>query len=126
METKEILAVRLTTHGDFTDQATITQNIKFQMSVGRNWNSLSACQRESLEMIAHKIARILAGDSNFKDHWDDIAGYANLVADRVSTSMPMRTKVPADYSLAEVVHSNLPKAPPESRPASAPTLDHPR
>jgi hypothetical protein len=33
---------------------------------------------ESLEMIAHKIGRILAGNENFHDHWDDIAGYAKL------------------------------------------------
>ncbi|WP_257617167.1 hypothetical protein [Campylobacter pinnipediorum] len=31
-------------------------------------------------MIAHKIARILAGNPNYKDHWDDIAGYATLVS----------------------------------------------
>ena len=29
-------------------------------------------------MILHKIGRILAGDPNHKDHWVDIAGYANL------------------------------------------------
>jgi hypothetical protein len=32
-----------------------------------------------LEMIAHKIARILSGDPNHRDHWEDIAGYAELV-----------------------------------------------
>jgi hypothetical protein len=36
-----------------------------------------------LEMIAHKIGRVLAGDPNHADHWDDIAGYARLVARRV-------------------------------------------
>ena len=29
-------------------------------------------------MIALKLSRILSGQSNFKDHWDDIAGYAKL------------------------------------------------
>jgi hypothetical protein len=37
-------------------------------------------QRESLDMIAHKIARILNGNPNVHDHWHDIAGYATLVA----------------------------------------------
>ena len=32
-----------------------------------------------LEMIGHKIARVLAGDCNHKDHWMDIGGYAQLV-----------------------------------------------
>lgn len=32
-----------------------------------------------LEMIAHKIARILNGDPNYADNWHDIAGYATLI-----------------------------------------------
>ena len=40
-------------------------------------------QREALEMIAHKIARILNGDPNYADNWIDIAGYATLVANRL-------------------------------------------
>lgn len=35
-----------------------------------------------LEMIAHKVGRILAGNPHFEDHWADIAGYARLSADR--------------------------------------------
>ena len=48
------------------------------------WAKLEQTQRESLDMIAHKIGRILAGDPDFRDHWDDIAGYAKLVADKCS------------------------------------------
>jgi len=70
------------THGDFTDHARITQNIKSMMYGETSYMSLTAPARESLEMIAHKIGRILAGDPNFRDHWADIAGYATLVADR--------------------------------------------
>ena len=33
---------------------------------------------EALEMIAHKIARILSGDADYADNWVDIAGYAQL------------------------------------------------
>ena len=40
-------------------------------------------QIECLEMIAHKIGRILNGDPNYGDSWRDIAGYATLVADRL-------------------------------------------
>ena len=43
------------------------------------WRKLNAAQRESLEMICHKIARILNGDPNYIDNWTDIAGYAVLV-----------------------------------------------
>ena len=44
---------------------------------------LSPDQAEALDMIAHKIARILNGDPNHHDHWHDIAGYATLIADRL-------------------------------------------
>jgi len=44
------------------------------------WSYLSPTQREALDMTAHKIGRILAGDPDHKDHWDDIAGYTTLVA----------------------------------------------
>ena len=49
----------------------------------QNWKSLSEVQKEALEMIQHKIGRILAGNPDHKDHWDDIAGYAKLVSDRL-------------------------------------------
>jgi len=44
------------------------------------WKNLNAMQRESLDMIAHKIGRILAGNPNFKDHWVDGSGYFELIA----------------------------------------------
>ena len=80
-----LLAERAKTHGDFSDHAKITQRLKRVMSDTRpdGWLRLSAEQCEALEMIAHKIGRILAGDPNVKDHWDDIAGYATLVAGKL-------------------------------------------
>lgn len=82
-EVRDILKVRGTTHGDYSDHSRITQNIKSVMHDSPNWNKLSADQTETLEMVAHKIGRILAGNPDFRDHWDDIAGYATLSADRV-------------------------------------------
>jgi len=32
-------------------------------------------------MIALKLSRILSGQADFKDHWDDIAGYAKLASE---------------------------------------------
>jgi hypothetical protein len=48
------------------------------MKSGTNWISLSDGQAEALEMIAGKIARILSGNPDFADHWDDVIGYAQL------------------------------------------------
>jgi hypothetical protein len=81
----ELLAERGKTHGDYMVHAEISQQFKELMrSFGEGWGRCNTAQREALEMIAHKIGRILAGNPHFKDHWDDIAGYAKLVADRVS------------------------------------------
>lgn len=76
-----LLAERGKTHGDYTDHATITQAIKNAMYVYYSPKH-SATMRESMEMIAHKLGRILAGDPDFRDHWQDIAGYATLIVER--------------------------------------------
>jgi hypothetical protein len=68
-------------YGDFTGHARITQEIKSVMRATPKWNDLSPAQMESLEMIAHKIGRILNGDPNYHDSWHDIEGYARLVSE---------------------------------------------
>lgn len=69
-------------YGDFYRHAKITQDIKRAMKQG-NWEKLEDDQKECLEMIAHKIGRILNGDPNYHDSWHDIVGYTKLVADRI-------------------------------------------
>jgi Domain of unknown function (DUF6378) len=82
--TAKLLNERGKTHGNFTVHASITQSLKAVMVYEEgNWVKLNEYQHEALEMIAHKIGRILAGDPNHKDHWDDIAGYAQLVSERL-------------------------------------------
>ena len=81
--TDALLVERAHTHGDFAVHAAATTDIKNVMRSYENWRDLSPIQEEALDMIAHKIGRILAGDPHFKDHWDDIAGYARLVAQRL-------------------------------------------
>lgn len=73
-------------YGKFTGHAEITQSMKGLMVTfknGESWGALAPDQREALEMIAHKIGRVLNGDPNYADSWVDIAGYAKLVADRL-------------------------------------------
>lgn len=70
-------------YGDFGEHARITQNIKRAMRDSPNWETLSDDKRESLEMVAHKIGRILNGDPEYHDSWHDIVGYTKLVADRI-------------------------------------------
>lgn len=68
-------------HGEFSVNAEISQEFK---NIIRSYDGeLSPMMKESLDMIVHKIARILAGDPKHKDHWHDIAGYTTLVENRL-------------------------------------------
>jgi hypothetical protein len=69
-------------YGDFSKHAQITQSIKRAM-ICTGWYDLRSDQKEALEMIAHKIGRILNGDPNYRDSWHDIIGYARLVEQRL-------------------------------------------
>lgn len=82
----ETLAERGSRYGSFTEHARITQQIKRAMIGTPNWSALEDDQREALEMVAHKIGRILNGDPNYHDSWHDIIGYTKLVADRLQSS----------------------------------------
>jgi len=83
--TDALLAERGKTHGDYTEHANVTQGLKRVAQQTENyWSKLNDTQRESLDMIVHKIGRILSGDPNYADHWDDIAGYARLISQRIA------------------------------------------
>ena len=65
-------------YGSFTDFSELCQRLKETMYESKGWQNLSNSQRESLEMIQHKVTRILNGDPNYADNWHDVAGYATL------------------------------------------------
>lgn len=74
-----ILAEREKTHGKFSDHALITQEMKKICKFNNLDEKLNHEQKEAIDMILHKIGRIIAGNNNEVDHWQDIAGYATLV-----------------------------------------------
>jgi hypothetical protein len=76
----ETLENRGSKYGSFKNNANTTQFLKECFRTHPSWPMMSRSQRESLDMIAHKIARILNGDPDYDDSWVDIAGYATLVA----------------------------------------------
>lgn len=71
------LSAREVTHGKYRDTAEIAQELKGV--VRKNDAQLTDPQRETLDLICTKIARILSGNPNEPDHWHDIAGYARLI-----------------------------------------------
>jgi hypothetical protein len=76
----EVIADRQMVHGDFRDVAKKSQEFQAILRDGKNWDDLPDHQKEGLLMICHKVARILSGDPNHLDHWQDICGYAARVA----------------------------------------------
>jgi hypothetical protein len=103
----EILTARKRTHGEFRDHARVTWGIKRVMEGEAQWARLNDIQREALAIIAHKIGRILTGDPNHHDHWDDIAGYAKLVSDRIPRVVEVRTSAELDEVLNSECVSTL-------------------
>lgn len=81
MNVEETLAERGETHGRFDAHAGCTQDVKriIRKRLAESGKMLSATQQEALDMICHKIGRIVAGDPNHVDHWFDISGYATLI-----------------------------------------------
>jgi len=81
-----ILDERGARYGTFTGHAEVTQGLKRFMAteLAKRNKVLADDQWESLEMIAHKVGRIINGDPDYADSWDDIAGYAKLVGDRLN------------------------------------------
>jgi hypothetical protein len=80
------LAERGNRYGEFKGHAEVTQSLKavvsFQLALRNKF--LDSDQQEALDMIFHKIGRIVNGDPNYADSWHDIAGYAKLVDDRLN------------------------------------------
>ena len=75
----DTLTQRGNRYGAFSGHAEITQRLKSVMHFSPQWKNLTNAQREALEMIQHKVGRILNGDPNYKDSWTDIIGYARLI-----------------------------------------------
>jgi hypothetical protein len=67
-------------HGGIDAVGEISQNLKQGMRRSLNWGKLTSGEREALDMLAHKVARILSGaDPHDPEHWEDLAGYPMAV-----------------------------------------------
>ena len=81
----KILDERGARYGKFKNHANISQRLKYVVAdaLSNRKGVIEDDQHEALDMICHKIARIVNGDPDYADSWVDIAGYAQLVADRL-------------------------------------------
>ena len=87
MEVKEILDQRQETYGEYFDVARTAQQYKDNVRLQPRWNELSYSQKESLDMIANKAARILNGNFKWLDSWYDIIGYVQLILNQEENKM---------------------------------------
>jgi hypothetical protein len=81
----DTLNERAQEYGRFKDGAELMQGIKRLLAdhAARHNKTFADDQWEALEMIVHKMARIVNGNPDKVDSWLDVAGYATLVADRL-------------------------------------------
>ena len=85
-----VLDARAGTYGRFVDVAETTQVLMGAIAnrLAERGTIVQHDQALALQMIVQKLARIANGDPDHLDSWLDIAGYATLVAERLSGKAP--------------------------------------
>lgn len=81
--TDDLLDERQRTHGDFADNAAISQSLKRLFRAAPGWQAMTAIQQEAFDAIALKMSRCLSGSVHIQ-HVEDIVGYARLMARELS------------------------------------------
>ncbi len=81
-------------YGPYSVNSDLCQAIKELFRRRPGYMALNTFERESLDMIFHKVSRIVVGaesgatPASRVDSWHDIAGYAKLSEDRVKEGNP--------------------------------------
>lgn len=91
MNIQDTLNERGKRYGEFPDHAYLSQQLKGLLYKAHGANPKRVMEPfhwEALDMICHKIARIINGDPNYDDSWRDIAGYAQLVVNELNREVP--------------------------------------
>jgi hypothetical protein len=83
---EETLNERHNTYGVFADLARTTFAIRevIYAELEKRNKVLDPDQLYALEMIIVKIGRLINGDASHEDSWKDIAGYSQLIVDRLN------------------------------------------
>lgn len=77
-EAAALVAERTGTHGKFTEVGAVCQAVKDEFRRQRSWSQMTPMQREFVDMVVHKLARMTCGDPTHEDHVKDIGGYAEV------------------------------------------------
>ena len=110
MEVHKILQQRGSTYGDFAELAEFEQVVKDIFKSRDNWWNLKPFQRTAIEMIIHKLARIMNGNVDYKDNYVDICGYCQLVLNEIKKQEEQQNKIESDKKPQETTENqNKPK-----------------
>lgn len=85
---QQVIEERAKIRGDFREQARVSQNLKRMLHDARG-QRLSDEQKECLEHMLEKIARIVTGDPNEVDAWRDLMGYPQLIYNILTKGKPV-------------------------------------
>lgn len=85
MSVDQILEERHAEYGTFAEVARVSTNLRNTIAYELKLRGkiLAPDQSEALFMICSKVARLVNGNADHIDSWRDIAGYSQLVADRL-------------------------------------------
>lgn len=81
---RETLNERGANYGLFMDNARISNAVLDILRAEPGWQDFLPDQRTAVEIIVQKLARALSGRAQYDDNWRDIAGYAQLIVDRIN------------------------------------------
>ena len=77
-----LLTERQTTHGNFKQNAELSQALKDNARFFGHWKKIDPVEQEAIDMIFLKFSRILSGKSLERQHWEDVVGYAKLALEQ--------------------------------------------
>ena len=102
-----VLSERGSRYGTLMSNATISQGLKEILHNSSNWGAMPSDMREALDMIVHKISRIVEGDFNYDDSWVDISGYSTLIVERLHLTLKQRQEDQEFTHLANMHNSGI-------------------
>ena len=85
MNIKELLEAKEREHGRVDDVADAVCGMWDIFYQSRNYATMSRIERMCVHMIMMKLGRAISG-GRLKDHWIDMAGYAQLVVDEIEAT----------------------------------------
>lgn len=83
-EIRETLNQRGANYGRFMDNAKISEALMEIIFQCPGYDQFEADQRAATWIIMQKLSRALSGNAQYDDNWRDIAGYAQLIVDRIN------------------------------------------